>query len=151
MAGPRVSQALSSVGGLSPAMRRWLGNRLLLIAFVPISSLLGLARPMKEVGGRVFIDVWVANFWGDLVFTAGTIAAGLAVGLLVSRALKVPDPSRTGLLIASVGLSFVLHWAVYALSWSITSTGLFREASLRNFFSFDFQMASYGENSWNFT
>lgn len=123
---------------------RWLGIALLL-AFVPISSVLGLARPMvdDEVDGGwgLFADVWEANFWGDLVFTLGTIGAGLAVAWLVMTALR--SDKQVPLALLAVAASFVLHWAVYAFSWSFTGATDDGDA----FFAWHFEML-YDDSGW---
>ncbi len=59
-------------------------SAIILALTVPLSSLLGLARAMEETGAGTFWDVWAANLWGDLVFTAGTVATGWAVTRLVA-------------------------------------------------------------------
>lgn len=97
---------------------RRLWAALLLVLFVPASSLLGLARPMAELDGGLFLDIWRANLWGDLAFTLGTVAAGAATGRLVAWAWR--DPARRPAALAAVPLSLALHWAVYALAWSFT-------------------------------
>jgi hypothetical protein len=91
---------------------------LLLALAVPASSLLGLLRPMLEEGNlRVFGQVWAANAWGDLVFTAGTIAASWVVARWIAR---TPEDRRGDrLAFAAIG-AFVLHWAVYAVAWTLT-------------------------------
>lgn len=126
------------------AAPRWLGP-LLLVAFVPASSVLGLARPMwdDEAGGgwRLFADVWQANFWGDATFTLGTLGAGWAVARMVAAGMR--DPKGAGLLLA-VPASFLLHWLVYALSWS--STGPADES----FWAWTFDGDTF-RDSWRFT
>jgi hypothetical protein len=93
---------------------------LLLLALVPVSSVLGLARPMVQLDGwGLFVDVWKANLWGDLAFTAGTVLAGWAAARLVRRLAAAGWPAW-GCGLAAVPASFLLHWAVYAVSWSFT-------------------------------
>lgn len=93
-----------------------------LLLTVPLSSLLGLARAMAEEDPGLFGDVWSANLWGDLVFMGGTVAAGLAVARLVRRL----RPGLGGLAFAvAAPASFLLHWAVYALSWTLTGPQMF--------------------------
>lgn len=87
---------------------------------VPLSSLLGLAIAMSY-GAEAFFEVWGANLWGDLAFTAGTMAA------LVAAARFVPygtDPGHRRRLALAAPLSFLLHWTVYALSWLQTGAAL---------------------------
>jgi hypothetical protein len=92
-------------------------STLVLVLTVPVSSLLGLARPMSKVGAQVFGDVWTANLWGDLIFTGGTLAAGWAAARLVQR-LRPSGPSLAA--VAAVPVAFLLHWAVYACAWTFT-------------------------------
>jgi hypothetical protein len=91
-------------------------QRLLLAVTVPLSSLLGLARAMEEAGAGLFYDVWAANLWGDLVFIGGTVGAGLAIRHLVARVVAPPAWRFA----AAVPAAFLLHWAVYACSWTLT-------------------------------
>lgn len=106
-------------------VHRWFGV-VLLLAFVPASSLLGLVRPMTDEpvddGWQVFGDVWSANFWGDMTFVVGTVAAGTLVAMMVGFASRAGRPTRQRvlLLVACVAASVLLHWAVYAFSWSLT-------------------------------
>ncbi len=85
---------------------------LLMVVTVPVSSLLGLARAMKETGAGTFVDVWTANLWGDLAFTAGTVAVGWAIARLMAR--LHPRHGRVSL-VALAPVALVLHWAIYAL------------------------------------
>ncbi len=92
-------------------------SAIILALTVPLSSLLGLARAMEETGAGTFWDVWAANLWGDLVFTAGTVATGWAVTRLVAGTGSLQGK---GALAVAVPASFLLHWAVYAFSWTLT-------------------------------
>jgi len=93
-------------------------NVLLLAATVPVSSLAGLGKAMATTDGwPLFLGIWEANLWGDLVFALGTIAAGLAVLAVVRRGRHRRAGATWAL---AVPLSFLLHWAVYACAWTFT-------------------------------
>jgi hypothetical protein len=121
---------------------------LLCLALVPLSSLLGLSRPMWELNGwTTFAAVWKSNLWGDLVFTAGTAGAAWAT-LWAGRNLRTAGtPIWQWTLVAP--LSFALHWMVYAFSWSFTGNGSdTAAASGQHFWSWTF---GHLGNSWSFT
>lgn len=89
----------------------------LLALTVPLSSLLGLAPAMGVGGPEMFPAVWSANLWGDLAFAAGTVAATVAVARVMDRV----QPGRRGLAFAAgVPVAFLLHWAAYAVAWTLT-------------------------------
>ncbi len=104
--------------------RRAVAVAVLLLVLVPISSLLGLLRPVVDdeldQDWGLFGDVWQANFWGDLVFTVGTIASGLLAGWLAVRGSRGPGAWRD--LALAIAASFLAHWLVYAFAWSFTIT-----------------------------
>jgi hypothetical protein len=96
----------------------WVGM-VLLVAYVPVSSLLGLMKPMGDIGGQVFGDVWEANLWGDLTFTFGSMGTALLVALYVRLAWQTADARRV-LVVLAVPLAFGATWLVYFLSWSMS-------------------------------
>jgi hypothetical protein len=104
----------------SPAMRRTTLAALLLAALVPASSLLGLARAMLDQDGlATFAAVWKASLWGDLAFAGGTVAAAWAVAV-AGRSQPVASWPLAVRMPLAVAASFLLHWNVYAVSWSFT-------------------------------
>ncbi|MEA3143255.1 MAG: hypothetical protein QOG31_579 [Thermoplasmata archaeon] len=125
-------------------MRRTSLAILLPTALVPLSSFLGLAATVEEAGWQVYGKVWGADFWGDLAFTAGTAAAALAVAVAVRR-LRERSPGQGAAHAALlVPVAFLLNWAVYAVSWSLTGSS----DPQTSFFAWSF--ANFGK-SWAFT
>lgn len=92
----------------------------LLLALVPASSVLGLGRAMVETSPDTFVEVWAANFWGDLVFVVGTLLVSNTTFVLMHR-----TQSRKRAVGLAIPVTFLLHWAVYAASWSLTGPVLF--------------------------
>lgn len=101
---------------------------------VLVNSFFGLLRPMMEAGADIFVDVWTASLFGDLLFTAGTIGvvyAGRwmmfheAAGVRAMAWLAVP----------------VLNLFVYALAWTATSGAMFNGETM--WFAFRF-VAEWG-------
>ncbi|MCA1811016.1 MAG: hypothetical protein LC623_03275 [Halobacteriales archaeon] len=102
-------------------MRRTTLAALLLAALVPVSSLLGLARAMLDQDGlATFAAVWKASLWGDLAFAGGTVAAAWVVAVAGQRLPAFGSWPLAARLPPAVAASFLLHWAVYAMSWSFT-------------------------------
>lgn len=101
----------------------------LLVCTVALSSVLGLARAMTdepvEGGWGILGDVWGANVYGDLVFVTGTIAASALCAIGMVRALQRTRTTPEAILgfLVIVGVGLLLHWAVYAFSWSLSSEG----------------------------
>lgn len=92
-------------------------NALALLATIGASSLLGLARPMWELGADTFRGVWSANLWGDVVFVLATAFAAWGIWRFVQ--LCSGQPIMTALP-AVACLAFFATWATYALSWGFT-------------------------------
>jgi hypothetical protein len=123
----------------------------LAIAFVPVSSVLGLLRPMLEHGGDWFGKVWGANLFGDIVFTLGTVAAVLGTAGIMRRVAMVSAGSAPWTTLGvGVAASFILHWAVYAFAWSFTF-GSIADSAAHPFLDFTFSMAGTQGNAWVFT
>ena len=121
--------------------RRLWGGVLLSILLVPVSSLLGLWPAMTTAGvdtgngWTTFREVWAANFWGDLVFTLGTIAA--ACGTVWFGKIFWDVGRKKSSWLISAPLSFFSQWVVYWLSASLTlNAGFFGPV---HFLQFSFQ------------
>ena len=118
---------------------------LLALLFIPLSSLLGLSRPMVDMGGGLFMEVWAANLWGSLLFAAGTAGTFLLVWAICSWAARnLQDRAQMGVVLALVPLALFATWAVYATSWSFTGVSL--DDSAFGFLYF----ASVWDGNWNF-
>lgn len=124
----------------------------LLVCTVAVSSVLGLTRAMTDEpvdgGWGILGDVWGANLYGDLVFVTGTIGASALCAIAMVRALQrtrtTPEAILGFLLIVGIGL--LLHWAVYAVSWSMSMEGTLESYFERNG---DSDEADTGFWEWN--
>lgn len=123
--------------------RTWI----LLAITVPLSSLLGLLRAMLRMDASIFASVWKANLWGDIVFVAGTLAAGQVVAAGARR--WVPRWGLRGLGL-STACALLLTWATYALAWSCTALS-FDDHTAHPFAAFAFQWSAGAGNAAIFT
>jgi hypothetical protein len=109
---------------------------------IPVSSLLGLMRAMLAEGAHIWLAVWAANFWADLLFAVGTAGAVLATAY-------VAYTSRTAMrFVSAVVLGFLLHAFLYMASFGLASTA---GPLVRDFASFhlaDADLSDAGEIVW---
>lgn len=126
----------------------------LLVCTVALSSVLGLTRAMTDEpvdgGWGILGDVWGANVYGDLIFVTGTITASALCALAMVRALQRTRTTPEAILgfILVVGIGLLLHWAVYAVSWSLSGEGTLESYFERNGDS-DGEHTSFWSWSWD--
>lgn len=96
---------------------------------VPVSSILGLLRPILEEGLGFLGRMWTANAWADLVFAAGTVAT---VWLSASLAQGHGRPTG-GRFTGAVLAAFAATYATYLVSAALADGSLAKGAGLFGF------------------
>lgn len=86
------------------------------ILAVPVSSLLGLLRPMVRGGGGIWATMWSANLWADLVFIVGTVGTFWLSAVVASGKGRPSGGRFVGAAALAMGASYVTYLAGASLA-----------------------------------